>query len=197
MTDTVPLEELTRSQAERRGRVITAALELGAEGGYDAVQMRDVSQRADVALGTIYRYFSSKDHLLAAAQIEWSLALEQEVGKRPLRAGRIADRMAEILRRASRILEYEPKLAAALVSALASSDRSVGICQQELAEVMTRIQSRAFPPEFDAEKQGRIIRTIELVWFSVLISWVNGWMSITEVRDELTVAAHLLLDQYG
>ena len=61
---------LTKSQAARRERVIRAAMELGAEGGYDAVQMRDVAQRAGVALGTIYRYFSSKDHLLAAAMVE-------------------------------------------------------------------------------------------------------------------------------
>ena len=56
---------LTKSQAARRGRVIEAALTLGSDGGYDAVQMRDVATKAGVALGTIYRYFSSKDHLLA------------------------------------------------------------------------------------------------------------------------------------
>ena len=67
---TVKIETLTPNQAARRERVIDAALELAAEGGYDAVQMRDVAGRAQVALGTIYRYFSSKDHLLAAAQVE-------------------------------------------------------------------------------------------------------------------------------
>jgi len=39
---------------------------LAAKGGYDAVQMREVATEADVALGTIYRYFSSKDQLLLA-----------------------------------------------------------------------------------------------------------------------------------
>ncbi|NIR40846.1 MAG: helix-turn-helix transcriptional regulator, partial [Actinobacteria bacterium] len=33
------------------------------EGGYEAVQMRAVAERADVALGTIYRYFNGKDDL--------------------------------------------------------------------------------------------------------------------------------------
>ena len=42
-------------------------MELAAEGGYDAVQMREVAERADVALGTLYRYFPSKVHLLVAA----------------------------------------------------------------------------------------------------------------------------------
>ena len=37
------------------------------KGGYDAVQMRTVAERADVALGTLYRYFPSKIHLLVRA----------------------------------------------------------------------------------------------------------------------------------
>ena len=40
--------------AARRGRVLQAALKLGAEGGYDAVQMRDVAARAQVALGIFF-----------------------------------------------------------------------------------------------------------------------------------------------
>ena len=58
---------MTTSQRERRDRVIDAAMQLAAEGGYDAVQMRDVATKADVALGTVYRYFGSKDPLLAAS----------------------------------------------------------------------------------------------------------------------------------
>ena len=67
---TVSAETLTPNQAARRDRVLEAAMDLAGEGGYDAVQMRDVAARAQVALGTIYRYFSSKDHLLAACQLE-------------------------------------------------------------------------------------------------------------------------------
>src|SRR5579884_3629276 len=56
---------LTRAQQARRQRVVDSAMTLALEGGYDAVQMRDVAARAHVAMGTVYRYFSSKDHLLA------------------------------------------------------------------------------------------------------------------------------------
>ena len=77
MSEAAATEQLTKSQAARRQRVVAAALELGSEGGYDAVQMRDVAARANVALGTIYRYFSSKDHLLAAALVEWVKDLER------------------------------------------------------------------------------------------------------------------------
>ena len=47
--------------AARKERLIAAATALAAEGGYDAVQMRDVAARAEVALGTLYRHYASKD----------------------------------------------------------------------------------------------------------------------------------------
>jgi TetR/AcrR family transcriptional regulator, cholesterol catabolism regulator len=160
------------------------------------VQMRDVAQRAQVALGTIYRYFSSKDHLLAAALVEWVNDLEQRVSLRPPKGDTIADNMVDILRRATRAMEKEPKLSAAVVTALSSADPQVAECQREVGEVMTRIQARAFPAEFDREVEDRIIRALEHVWFSALLGWVNGWRGITEAGDELASAAHLMLDQY-
>src|ERR687883_441125 len=54
----------TDAQRARRRRILAAAAELATEGGFDAVQMREVAERADVALGTLYRYFPSKIHLL-------------------------------------------------------------------------------------------------------------------------------------
>ena len=44
--------------------------------------MRDVAASAEVALGTIYRYFPSKDALLAAAMLEWMEDLERRVTQR-------------------------------------------------------------------------------------------------------------------
>ena len=66
----VVLEESSQ-QKDRRRRVIKAAMEMADEGGYEAVHMRQVAERSGVALGTIYRYFNSKDQLLLAVLAEW------------------------------------------------------------------------------------------------------------------------------
>lgn len=190
-------DELPRAQAARRRRVLAAAFELGREGGYEAVQMRDVASRADVALGTIYRYFSSKDHLLAAALVEWARELERKVTARPPRGATIAERMEDILGRATRTMERDPQLSAAVVTALTSADPGVAACQQEVGTVMGRIQQRAFPDDFDPVTRDGVIRTLGHVWFSALVGWVNGWVGIRQAGDELAAAAHLLLDQYG
>src|SRR3954447_5080881 len=67
------------SQLARRERILDAAMELATEGGYDAVQMREVAERADVALGTLYRYFPSKVHLLVAAMGRTFQSLQESV----------------------------------------------------------------------------------------------------------------------
>ncbi|MBH0779801.1 TetR/AcrR family transcriptional regulator [Nocardia bovistercoris] len=68
---TPPEADLPEWQLARRGLIVTAAIDLLVERSYDQIQIRDVSQRAGVALGTLYRYFESKEHLYAVALIEW------------------------------------------------------------------------------------------------------------------------------
>src|ERR671923_101750 len=95
------LEALTPNQAARRQRVIDAAMKLAAEGGYDAVQMRDVGKEAGVALGTIYRYFASKDHLLAACQVEFARDIQRRLEEKPAQGDTAGDRVVDVLRRAT------------------------------------------------------------------------------------------------
>ena len=136
ITPVQPVAELSPEQQERRRRLIDAAFELGAEGGYEAVQMRSVSETANVAMATIYRYFSSKDHLLAAAMMEWTDRLRGRVAQSPPRGDTAADQMVDVLQRACRAMERQPKLAEALVRALSSAD--VGV-RESGAEVSRHI----------------------------------------------------------
>lgn len=56
----------------RRSQIVAAAMVALKEREYEQIQMRDVAERADVALGTLYRYFSSKEHVYAAVLMEWA-----------------------------------------------------------------------------------------------------------------------------
>ncbi|MGW6769663.1 TetR/AcrR family transcriptional regulator [Streptomyces sp. NPDC055037] len=69
-------ESLPRRQRERRQAIVDAAVLLLSGRTYAQVQIRDVAREADVALGTLYRYFTSKDHLYASVLREWGLDLE-------------------------------------------------------------------------------------------------------------------------
>ena len=55
----------TKSE-ETRARILTAALELFREKGFDAATMREIAARAGVATGAAYYYFDSKDAIVLA-----------------------------------------------------------------------------------------------------------------------------------
>jgi TetR/AcrR family transcriptional regulator, cholesterol catabolism regulator len=183
---------LTANQADRRRRAIAAAVELASEGGYDAVQMRDVAARASVALGTIYRYFESKDQLLAAALAEWTAELERGLEERPAEGDDAEARLVEVIRRASRPIERNQKLSSALVTAVSGPDEGTHRYQAEIHEILVRILDKAL---FDLEKDRRdaVVRILCDVWFAALIGWVHGWRAVSSVRDELEFAGRYLV----
>lgn len=190
-------EALTKSQAARRQRVLVAALRLGADGGYDAVQMRDVAASAEVALGTIYRYFPSKDALLAAAMVEWMEDLERRVTTRAPQGQTTTERVYDVLRRAVATMERQPKLAEAVITALTSDDREAGGASTATTDVMQRVMLRAFPEGTDPTMEANIARVLGHVWFSCLVAWSNGVGDLAWVGDELETACHLLCDHLG
>jgi AcrR family transcriptional regulator len=184
---------LTRSQTARRQRVIAAAIELASAGGYDAVQMRDVATTAHVALGTIYRYFASKDHLLAATLVEWTRDLQARVLQRPARGISPADRVVDVLWRATRNLERNPKLTAALITAVSAPDPAIKDCQREVNDIMVEVLSGAMAEDVPDDLKAGVCRVMSHVWFSSLVGWVNGWGGGVDIGEELEVAARLLL----
>lgn len=185
---------LTRAQEARRQRVVDAAMALGLEGGYEAVQMRDVAARAHVAMGTVYRYFTSKDHLLAATLVHWVEQLDQRLAQVPPRGATPSERVRDVLDRALRAMGRQPQLVSAVFMSLASPDRAAVACQQQMAALMDGIISRAVgepqPPDH-AERT----RMIGHVWYSALVGWVNGWSDMSRVHNELAVAVRLLLPE--
>lgn len=58
-------ENVVRRLAEREQTILDAARSIAAESGMGAVQIAAVAQRADIAAGTVYRYFPSKADLVA------------------------------------------------------------------------------------------------------------------------------------
>jgi AcrR family transcriptional regulator len=183
---------LTRAQQARRQRVIDAAMSLALEGGYEAVQMRDVAARADVAMGTVYRYFSSKDHLLAASLVHWVEQLDIRLAQSPAQGASPAERVIDALDRALRAMGRQPTLVGAVFTALASPDPAAIECQQQVSVLMEGIITRAIgePQPADISDRARILGH---VWYSALVGWVNGWSNMNRVHDELVVAIGLLL----
>lgn len=189
-------KELTEKQSARRRRVIRAAMELAAGGGYEAVQMRDVASKADVALGTLYRYFPSKDHLLVAALGEWAAEMQRRVTQRPPQAASAAERVASVLRRAARALERQPMLTTALVTALTNlsfDDPAAAGFAKAVYDTMSETITRAMADGDKVRDREAVIRVLGHVWLAALVARTRGWEEQGQMADDLDTAARLLI----
>ena len=191
--DSESILTLTPKQRARRDRIVDVAMELASDGGYDAVQMRDVAIRADVAMGTIYRYFTSKDQLLISAMADWTGRLRTRLSLRPPRGSTPSGRVTDVLQRACRSLERQPLLAAALVRAMSSTDVGVGDANREVGQHI-RAMIEPLLDDLDPETREDVIVIINHVWLSTLIGWSNGRIQFSQVAQQLAMAARLLLD---
>jgi AcrR family transcriptional regulator len=191
-----PESTLARSQAERRRRVLAATFELAADGGFDAVQMRDVAAAADVALGTVYRYFSSKERLLLEAMAEQQADLRAYIETHPLSEETAPERVMAVLRRANRSLRRHPDVTAAMVRAFGSAQTENGDIVRRVTEIMTAIITRAVQgsdPHPPTAREVRVARILMQVWLSSLNGWVCGVDGPERVDEDLEAAAQLLL----
>ncbi|WP_243716972.1 TetR/AcrR family transcriptional regulator [Actinomadura sp. KC345] len=115
---------LSKDQQARRERLIDSARGLALEGGYAAVTMHDVADRAGVARATVYRYFATKDHLLTEVAASWAHGVIDDVdalavGDTPL------ERLTAMLERIVYVAGAEPTLTSAIIQAVTSDDSSV------------------------------------------------------------------------
>ena len=114
---------LPPGQLERRRRIVRAAISLIGRDEYDAIQMRDVAAEAGVALATIYRYFTSKEHLYAAVLVEWSTDYPlTQAGARRDPADTAEARLRTLMRRAVRSFERHPQMMRAVIVLESSQD---------------------------------------------------------------------------
>lgn len=186
------------AQRDRRKRILDATYDLAAAGGFDAVQMRAVAEQADVALGTLYRYFPSKIHLLVSAL---GRQFEESAGRlndREIPGDTPADRVLWVLKRMARGMQGDPKLTEALTRAFMFADSSVTNEIHVVGMAMTSIVTRAMhggAPEEGAvsDEDIAIARVIGDVWLSALVAWVTGRSTAAETAAHMETAVHLIL----
>lgn len=199
-TNAVSPDDLgSAAQRDRRKRILDATMALASEGGFDAVQMRAVAEQADVALGTLYRYFPSKIHLLVSALARQFDETQGIINRKPVPGDTAAERVIYVLKRATRGMQGDPKLTEALTRAFMFADSSVATEIHVVGMQLTGMLSRAIHGEGHqdlealSEEDVAIARVISDVWLSALVSWVTGRESAQAVGDHIETAVRLLL----
>src|SRR6202000_300050 len=109
----------SEAQRERRKRILDATMAIASKGGYEAVQMRAVADRADVAVGTLYRYFPSKVHLLVSALGREFSRIDAKTDRSAVAGGTPFQRLNFMVGKLNRAMQRNPLLTAPIATAAA------------------------------------------------------------------------------
>lgn len=183
------------AQRDRRRRIIDATLALAAKGGYDAVQMRAVAEKADVALGTLYRYFPSKIHLLVSGLAREFERAQEKIERSAIPGETPSERLIFVLGRNTRLMQRDPHLTEAMVRAFMFADTTAAAEVEQVGRMMENMFAKAMGIEEPTEADRDIFHLIADVWMANLVAWVTRRATASDVANRLELSAHLLLDK--
>jgi AcrR family transcriptional regulator len=176
-----------------RRRILQAALELAATGGYEALQVRAISERAGVSSRTIYANFQSLDSLLIVAVAEQSEALYQQFTQSPPRGRTAAARVERLITDLTGTMTANRDLTVALLRALLSGKRDVSQYVHGFGGVLQAMLASAIAPDGPGEREREAADMLESIWFSALVGWACGTLSDADIGRNMRRAAKLLL----
>ena len=194
----LPVEAMTSRQLVRRAQLIEAVIDLVREVGPGVIQMRDVAERSGIALGTVYRYFSSKEHLLAVALCDWQERLTRRVlmpraGEEAEVSEDLTERVLSYVRKEVRGFARNPKIAELMVQVHVSSDPYARDALARMAAINDQVMEKLLegvPPE----RIEPIKYALGAVLMNSLTYWVTGRTTLPDMTHQVESVTRLVLE---
>lgn len=185
-------KNLTPAQAERRRSALSAARALATEGGFDAVSISAVSEKAGLSRATLYHYFGSKAQLLAELTLEVTGDLTASLDFEELAGASAEKRVGAMLERIVDWALGKPKLFEALASGWTTPDIDHPTIQRSFNQRM-HANVVASLGTANVENTAEIATVLGHIVFSCLVRINTGIASRDEAKSDMRLAAKLLL----
>lgn len=188
-----PAVPSTPAQHGRRDRILETATVMLSAGGEDALQMKELSQRAEVSLATLYRYFPAKEHVLLAITLSRYERALARVQAEPARSGTIRERVTGHLLREFRAEQREPRLTAVLVRAVSETSRSYSVTIERIERTHLRvIRHVAAAGGPLSTRLDAVLPVVADVFNAATRRWLAGVSTPAQARFEIRLGGRLL-----
>lgn len=184
-----------RKKQETRQRLMEAALRLFHEHGYDATTVEQIAEAADVAKGTFFNYFETKEMLLPAL-FEWRM---QELAAALLPEHGAPESPVARIKLALRLMASDPladqTLAQQLFTAIARQHQPPGIAPVQplidllAGQIRQAQEAGEIRTDLDAVYLACVIRAL---FFQQMLLWHCGYRPVS-LLEALDAAVDLLL----
>ena len=186
-------ETLRKDQLARRQRIVRAGLKALAGSDYDQVKIFEIARDSGVALGTLYHYFTSKEHLFAAVFVEWHGSLKKKLEKERPAGETEADRLRDVFHRMIRAFQLQPQFFRVMMMLEATTDAYAADLFQSLSAQSRETLAMAFAGPFDDDRKA-IYSTLYAVLDQSLRTWVMNRSTINDVYANIDNAIRLVYE---
>jgi AcrR family transcriptional regulator len=188
-----PATPSTPAQHDRYERLLQVATAMLAFGGEEMLQTKELAQRAEVSLATLYRYFPSKDHvLLAISYSRYENALRRVTNEAP-QGATVQERVTSHLLREFRAEQRDQKLTAALTRVITDTRREYSPIVRRIrglhVQVLRQVAVAGGPL---SDEQDRRLPIVVDVFGAATRRWLAGVSSAAEARFEIRIGGLLL-----
>lgn len=195
--------DMTAGQRGRRAALTEAVIDLLQETEPDRIQMREVSDRSGVALGTLYRYFPTKEHLMAASMEAWNDRLSRKLEAERRRAEitgesddrSVCERVLALYRRQLRAFQRGPNFARLDLELTTSSDPYVRQSMQRRA-AGNHAATLALMGGVPDEVARVAILAVDGSMLAALSFWTAGRISYAQAVRNVEDVVRLVLADY-
>ncbi|WP_216916469.1 TetR/AcrR family transcriptional regulator [Nocardia noduli] len=180
------------AQVEKYNAILAAAHRIADTGGYDALQMRAISEESGVALATIYRYFNSRDYLAYILGVTWIRQVVDDVSptsKQPtsLRA------LRRIIHMSAAVLKEHPNMLRTYTQSMLSSDEFVRD-QRVLTKGSLGWEP---PPEVKRKDWDTMLDYMDKVYWAGLLRWTYGQTEYDDIARDVDGIATICAKALG
>lgn len=177
------------AQQPRFEKILRATIDIAREGGYNAVQIRSVSEVSGVAMGTIYAYFQSRDNLVYRAMLAWNASLAEEITHQggPQSFPDLESSVATLIER----FAQEPLLLSTYIRSTLSKDPAVVKHRQELDWGWWTV-FHPWVSELDPVTAAIVPRLLTDIVYACEVRWAFGQIELEEIVPQLQAAIRLL-----
>lgn len=192
-TDVLP-SDLPKGQARRRQRIIDEAFRLIAANGQENVQIREIAESSGVALGTAYRYFGSKERLVAEVYAKWLDGCSTELAKYANKGSTNTERVRGLARRMLDILTGDLHFLRLARQDLRSTN------SPEVNEILSRSEAewislfRSALRDIEPRDADSIALTVTSVVAMEIDLYLAGAISIADANRDVAKAVRMVLE---
>ncbi len=186
--------KLSPTQLKRRASILTATREIISNEGSDDFNMQAVAKKAGVSRATLYRYYSTRNHLINDMALDWGLSLTERLQCTTPPGNTIGEKLTAVFVNIFKEAYQNPNLIAIILNSIISPDYASVESHVDVEQLLPSLLNTVID-EREIYNAEFVLGTLSRLTLANLLYLNSGRSGMDEAIDNIAHNAKLLLGE--